>query len=84
MPPQPPEPSTAGLPEFVLDGTSFDDLAGFCERFGVDVVSIYNMTELSAPIISEWNPTVEGSCGRVRPGCEIRLVDAHDREVEKY
>jgi Barstar (barnase inhibitor) len=26
---QPPEPSPAGLPEFVLDGTSFDDLAGF-------------------------------------------------------
>ena len=29
MPPQPPEPSAAGLPEFVLDGSSFDDLAGF-------------------------------------------------------
>ena len=29
MRPQPPEPGTAGLPEFVLDGTSFDDLAGF-------------------------------------------------------
>jgi len=29
MRPQPPEPSPAGLPEFVLDGTSFDDLAGF-------------------------------------------------------
>jgi hypothetical protein len=29
MPPQPPEPGTASLPEFVLDGTSFDDLAGF-------------------------------------------------------
>ena len=29
MRPQPPEPSTAGLPEYVLDGTSFDDLASF-------------------------------------------------------
>lgn len=29
MRPQPPEPNPAGLPEFVLDGTSFDDLAGF-------------------------------------------------------
>ena len=29
MQPQPHGPSTAGLPEFVLDGTSFDDLAGF-------------------------------------------------------
>jgi hypothetical protein len=29
MRPRPPEPSAAGLPEFVLDGASFDDLAGF-------------------------------------------------------
>jgi len=29
MRPHPPEPGTAGLPVFVLDGTSFDDLAGF-------------------------------------------------------
>jgi RNAse (barnase) inhibitor barstar len=29
MRPQPPERSPAGLPEFILDGTSFDDLAGF-------------------------------------------------------
>jgi len=59
-----------------------DDLEGFRRRFDVDVVSIYNMTELSAPIVSEWNPTIAGSCGRARPGIEVRLVDAHDREVE--
>ena len=59
-----------------------EDLEGFRRRFDVDVISIYNMTELSAPIVSEWNPTVPGSCGRVRPGVEVRLVDAHDREVE--
>jgi crotonobetaine/carnitine-CoA ligase len=59
-----------------------DDLEGFRRRFDVDVVSIYNMTELSAPIVSEWNPTIAGSCGRARPGVEVRLVDAHDREVE--
>jgi crotonobetaine/carnitine-CoA ligase len=59
-----------------------EDLEGFRRRFDVDVVSIYNMTELSAPIVSEWNPTVPGTCGRVRAGCEVRLVDAHDREVE--
>ena len=58
-----------------------EDLEGFRRRFGVDVVSIYNMTELSAPIISGWNPTVPGSCGRVREGMEVRLVDEHDREV---
>jgi hypothetical protein len=29
MRPPPPEPGTAGLPEFVLDGASFDDFPGF-------------------------------------------------------
>jgi hypothetical protein len=29
MHPQPPAPGTPGLPEFVLDGSSFGDLAGF-------------------------------------------------------
>jgi hypothetical protein len=29
MRPPPPEPGIAGLPEFVLDGASFDDLDGF-------------------------------------------------------
>ncbi|HKC27548.1 MAG TPA: AMP-binding protein [Jatrophihabitans sp.] len=58
-----------------------DDVAGFVERFGVDVYSIYNMTELSAPLITERNPTIPGTCGRVRPGVEVRLVDENDCEV---
>ncbi len=58
-----------------------DDVPGFARRFGVEVYSIYNMTELSAPIIAGPNPTLKGSCGRARPGVEIRLVDEHDIEV---
>ena len=58
-----------------------DDVAAFSERFGVDVYTIYNMTELSAPIISEPNPTLRGTCGRVREGVEVRLVDEADGEV---
>ncbi len=60
---------------------SLDDVERFRERFGVDVWSIYNMTELSSPIITERNPQVPGTCGRVRPGVELRLVDEHDCEV---
>ena len=59
-----------------------EDLPTFRRRFGVDVVSIYNMTELSTPLITDWNPTIAGTCGRVRRGIEVRLVDAHDCEVE--
>lgn len=58
-----------------------DDVLGFAERFGVEVWSIYNMTEVSARIIAGPNPTLKGSCGRVRPGVDLRLVDEHDIEV---
>jgi carnitine-CoA ligase len=58
-----------------------DDVPAFARRFGVDVYSIYNMTELSAPIVTGPNSTIKGSCGRVRDGVEIRLVDANDGEV---
>lgn len=58
-----------------------DDVAAFAHRFGVDIYTIYNMTELSAPLLSEANPTHRGTCGRTRPGIEVRLVDEADREV---
>lgn len=53
----------------------------FHERFGTDVYTIFNMTEISSPIVSEPNPTVRGTCGKVRPGVEVRLVDENDCEV---
>ena len=53
----------------------------FAKRFGVDVHTIFNMTEISTPIISDPNPTVSGTCGKARPGVEVRLVDDNDCEV---
>ena len=58
-----------------------DDAPAFRERFGVDVYTIFNMTEISSPIVSEANPVKRGTCGKVRPGAEVRLVDANDCEV---
>ena len=58
-----------------------DDALKFSERFGVDVYTIYNMTEMSGPLYAGPNPTVTGSCGKLRPGVEVRLVDANDIEV---
>ncbi len=60
---------------------SLDDVARFSDRFGVDVWSIYNMTELSSPLVTERNPQVPGTCGKPRAGVEVRLVDEHDIEV---
>ncbi|MBM5810410.1 MAG: ATP-dependent acyl-CoA ligase [Gammaproteobacteria bacterium] len=60
----------------------FNELARqFRERFGVDVQTHYNMSETSVPILSDINPSVVGQCGRLRPGIEARIVDAHDFEV---
>lgn len=53
----------------------------FSTRFGVDVYTLFNMTETSTPLISNLNPTKFNTCGRVRDGVEVRLVDAHDCEV---
>jgi len=58
-----------------------DDAPAFKERFNIDVYTIFNMTEISSPIVSEPNPTKRGTCGRVRAGVEVRLVDEHDCEV---
>ena len=58
-----------------------DDASAFKERFNIDVYTIFNMTEISSPIVSEANPTKRGTCGRVRPGIEVRLVDEFDCEV---
>jgi crotonobetaine/carnitine-CoA ligase len=55
--------------------------AEFHRRFGPDVYTIFNMTEISSPITSEPNPQVGGTCGRARAGVEVRLVDDNDCEV---
>ena len=39
------------------------------------------MTEISSPIVSQPNPTARGTCGKVRSGVDVRLVDEHDCEV---
>ena len=53
----------------------------FHQRFGLDVYTIFNMTEISSPIVSEPNPKARGTCGKVRKGVEVRLVDENDCEV---
>ena len=45
------------------------------ERFGIDIYTIFNMTEVSTPIVSDPNPEKPGTCGKVRAGVDVRLVD---------
>jgi crotonobetaine/carnitine-CoA ligase len=60
-----------------LDG----DIEAFSKRFGIDVYTIFNMTEISTPIHSQANPTQRGVAGVPRDGVEVRLVDPNDCEV---
>ena len=53
----------------------------FAERFGVDVYTEFNMSELSVPLFAGPNPKVIGSCGLPVPGVQLRIVDEHDIPV---
>ena len=55
----------------------------FSQRFGVDIYTVFNMTEVSCPIVSDKNPKQPGSCGRAREGYELRLADGNDCEVAR-
>ena len=60
------------------------DVDAFKERFGVRVGTAYSMTELSNPFGSDgWTSCNANhqSCGRLKPGFEVRIVDEHDREL---
>lgn len=58
-----------------------EDAPAFAARFGVEVYTLYNMTEISTPLVSGLNPAETGSCGKPRPGVELRIVDEFDCEV---
>jgi carnitine-CoA ligase len=58
-----------------------EDAPAFAARFGVETYTLYNMTEISTPLVSELNPGKIGSCGRARAGVELRLVDGNDCDV---
>lgn len=55
--------------------------AEFSDRFDVAVYTLFNMTEVSCPLISGPGPQPAGICGRLRPGVVGRLVDEHDQPV---
>lgn len=58
-----------------------DDSTALADRFGIDVHTLFNMTETSVPLVSGRAPKESGLCGSPRPGIEIRVVDAYDRQV---
>lgn len=59
------------------------DLGEFVERFGLEGVNTYyGMTEIGLPFMSEgFDLANNASCGKLREGYEVRIVDAHDYPV---
>src|SRR4051812_6385730 len=53
----------------------------FQARFGLKLSTMYGMTEVGPTFSTGWNITDHASCGVVREGYQVRLVDEHDFEV---
>ena len=80
---QPPQPDDADNPLRTMTmGPLWPDFARFQERFGIESVrTVYGMTEVGWPIVTGDHVADWRSCGRARPGFDLRIVDDHDREV---
>lgn len=58
------------------------DIDAFKERFGCRrIITLFNMTEASTPLITGVDLVDAQSCGRPRPGISARIVDENDEPV---
>lgn len=84
---QPEHPDEVGSPlRKVLMVPLIPELDQFKKRFGVRVNTVFNMTEISSPIVAEFDEVdlmPVTACGRQREGYECRVVDEHDLEVPR-
>ena len=69
----------------VLQQPLTHDPPAFAKRFGVEIYTQFDMTEVGPAIVSESvagaSRPGKGYCGRAHPGFELRLVDENDCEV---
>ena len=70
-------PSVTGDDRWLLNFPAFH-MGGMAMMY---VMLVRGMTEVSSPIVSDKNPIQTGTCGKARPGVEVRLVDDNDCEV---
>jgi crotonobetaine/carnitine-CoA ligase len=79
---RPPSPNDKNHPLKTCTYVPLNETAPqFHERFGTDIYTHFNMTEISMPIVTGANPTALGSTGRPRPGVDVRIVDENDCEL---
>ena len=58
-----------------------EDSLAVATRYGIDMYTAFNMTELATPIVSSVNPSQLGTCGLPRAGVIARIVDEFDHEI---
>jgi len=58
-----------------------EDAQAFRDRFGVELHTVYNMTEISSPLVAGPGIGEPGLAGWPRAPFELRVVDGHDVEV---
>ena len=79
------QPSVAGERDHPLKKVVIapfgDEALAFAKRFGVEVFTEFNMTELSVPLWAGPDAVQRGACGQPCAGVQLRLVDANDNEV---
>ncbi len=79
---RPPAPDDRGHTLRSVLIAPYDEAAAeFAARFGVDVYTEFNMTELSVPLFTGPAPGGPGLCGRLQPGWAARLVDAQGADI---
>jgi carnitine-CoA ligase len=57
------------------------DAIALAKRHEIQMRTSFNMTETCTPLMSGVNPSVIGTCGRPRPGIEVRVVNENDDMV---
>ena len=60
-----------------------EDGPAFADRFGTEVWTIYNMTEIASPLHAGPGITEKGLAGTPREGWECRVVDENDIELPR-
>ncbi|MGM0583928.1 MAG: AMP-binding protein [Pseudomonadota bacterium] len=58
-----------------------EDALALRDRFGVKLNTLFNMTEVSSPIVAPEGVSALQTAGRLRAPFEARIVDEHDIEV---
>jgi crotonobetaine/carnitine-CoA ligase len=79
---QPPSPRDRAHPlRRAIVGPVTKTTSELAERFGLELITIFNMTEASLPLRSDPNPSQPGVLGKARAGVEVRVVNENDIEV---